>query len=691
MKKNYINVRVALLYCIQAFSVCFILAGYVVQAGAQHVNLEWAISMGGNLQDEGYGVAVDGTGNVYVTGYFRASADFNPGGSGGTLTAAASLDAFLAKYDANGNYLWVKRMGGDGLDRGWGVAVDGTGNVYVTGSFQGSADFNPGGSGGTLAAAGGTDVFIAKYDANGNYLWAKGISGSDTEHGFGIAVDSTGNVYVTGTFEGSVDFNPGTGTAMLTAAGSWDAFIAGYDPNGNYLWAKRIGGGGLDQGYGVAVDGTGNVYVTGFFGGVADFDPGITLIAPFIDAFLARYDANGNCLWAKNTGSSGSAYGHAVAADSAGNVCVTGYFYLSADFDPGNSSAVITAAGDQDVFIARYDPNGNFLWAKSIGGSGLDQGQGVAVDGTGYVYVTGLYTGSADFNSGSGTDTLTAAGLLDAFLTKYDANGNFLWAKSMGGSGRDLGYGVAVHGKGNVYVMGMFEHTADFDPGPDTAMLTPAGDYDVFVVKLACSDTTSSYLRVTECGDSYTLNGEVYTATGMYTQSYTGRSGCDSAVILDLTLSPIDYPVITVHAFVLGVTGTYVTHQWIKDSADIPGATDPVYTVTENGHYQVRVTDINGCETTSAVYGVNNVGIDEDKGIGKHVSIYPNPVHEVIHISSPVNVDVHLSSIEGRNILYVENAGAIPVHDLASGMYLLRITDKEGRLIKVEKVMKEQQ
>jgi hypothetical protein len=686
-------------------SIC--LAVHCITTGAQ--SFDWAKGMGGNSDDQGYRIAVDGNGNVYVTGsFYSGTADFNPGGNGGILTNVGEFDVFLAKYDAGGSFLWAKSMGGSNDDYGYGVAVDGSGNVYVTGySNSATADFNPGGSGGILTNIGEFDVFVAKYNSAGNFLWAKSMGGNSADQGFGIAVDGSGNVYVTGYFSSvTADFNPGGSGGMLSLAGmpSFDVFLAKYDAGGNFLWAKNMGGSSTDIGYGVTVDGSGNVYATGEFNSAtADFNPGGGggMLTPVggTDVFLAKYDAGGNFLWAKNMGGSNTDIGYDLTVDGKGNVCMTGRFNsATADFNPGGSGGTLLTAGGIDIFVARYDSGGNFLWAKSMGGSGIDIGYGIAMDNNGDAYVTGYFSSAtADFNPGGSGGTLTNntnTGRSDVFLAKYGVGGSFLWAKSMGGSFNDIGYGVAVDPSGNVYGSGYFSsNTADFNPGGSGGTLTnTTGDYDVFVVKFGCSDTTSSYLTVSlSCGDSYTLNDSVYTAGGIYTQVFPNVSGCDSTVILDLIIMPLDKPVINVANFMLGVTGTYATYQWLLNGEPIPGAEDSAYAVTSNGNYQVAVTNGKGCVDTSDGYLITNyTGIENSNVLVKQIHVYPNPAADMAYVQSPVQVNVTVTDMEGRAIREVKNAREISLKDLAEGIYLLRIIGKDDTLIKVVKLVKQE-
>jgi phage-related tail fiber protein len=278
-------------------------------------------------------------------------------------------------------------------------------------------------------------AFISLFANAQSYQWAKGIGGTGYEYCNHAVIDGSGNLYMTGSFTSTADFNPGTGTANLTSVGQEDIFIAKYDANGNYLWAKRIGSTNPDMGYGIAVDGAGNCYVTGTFELTVDFDPGAGTAnltsGGQEDIFIAKYDANGNYIWAKSMGSSGQDYGNCIILDGTGNCYLTGYFQGTVDFDPGVGTAnLISNSGSNDIFFAKYDASGNYIWAKSIGSNNPDNGYGIAVDGTGNLYITGSFSSTADFDPGAGTANLTSnSSACDIFFAKYDASGNYIWAK----------------------------------------------------------------------------------------------------------------------------------------------------------------------------------------------------------------------------------------------------------------------
>ena len=420
----------------------------------------WATKAGGTSGDNGYCIAADASGNSYVTGGFEGTATFGST----TLTSNGEEDIFIAKLDSSGNWLWAKKAGGTASDWGNGIAVDASGHSYITGRFQGSAIFGST----TLTSSGNWEIFIAKLDRRGNWLWAKKAGGIYEDSGSSIAVDASGNSYVTGGFEGTATF----GFITLLSDVYKDIFVAKLDSSGNWLWAKKAGGTGPDSGSDIAVDASGNSYVIGHFSGFATFGSITLLSYGNNNIFISKLDGSGNWLWAKNTGSNGNDCGWSIAVDTGGNSYVTGFFSDSATF----GSTTLTSSGECDIFIAKLDRRGNWLWAIKAGGTGSDIGFCIAVDASGNSYVTGGFEGAATF----GSITLISNGDSDIFIAKLDSSGNWLWATKTGGTDTVVSYGIAFDASGNNYVTGFFYRTATF--GPTT--LTSSGSADIFVAKV---------------------------------------------------------------------------------------------------------------------------------------------------------------------------------------------------------------
>jgi hypothetical protein len=405
--------------------------------------------------------------------------DFDPGPG---VDNHHGSGAFLSKFDSSGNFLWAKTWGA--TINGYGVATDGSGNAYVTGCFTETVDFDPGTGVDERTSNGGEDIFLSKFDPSGNFLWAKTWGGSYYQDvGFGVASDSSGNAYITGSFLNAVDFDPGPGEDWHDGNG---VFLSKLDSSGSFLWARTWGGSFDDEGHHVAMDGSANPYVTGSFVGTVDFDPGVVVDNHTsngdVDVFLSKFDSSGDFLWAETWGGTYADTGRSVAVDGSGIAYVTGAFSEdTVDFDPGGGMDNHTSKGGIDIFLSKFDPSGDFLWAKTWGGSSDDEGYHVAIDGSANPYVTGCFFGSVDFDPGSGVDSHISNGDHDVFLGKFDSSGDFLWAVTWGGIYSDKGYGVAADDSGNAHVTGYFSDTVDFDPGSGVDNHASNGSIDIFL------------------------------------------------------------------------------------------------------------------------------------------------------------------------------------------------------------------
>jgi len=375
--------------------------------------------------------------------------------------------------------VWAAQIAGTttSSDYGYGIATDPSGNVFVTGYYNAALTlYNSSGvSNASLANTGGFfDAFLAKYSSTGTVLWAARIAGTSDEIGYGVATDSSGNVFVTGYYNAALTLynTGGTTGATLAFTGGFDVFLAKYSSTGSVLWAARITGTTTSQdiGYGVATDSSGNVFVTGYYGaaltlynssGVSNASLAFTGGS---DVFLAKYDSNGAVLWAARiAGTTTSAdYGQAVATDSSGNVFVTGYYSAALTLynSSGVSNASLAFTGGQDAFLAKYSSTGTVLWAAQIAGTTTsgDFGYGVATDSSGNVFVTGYYGAALTLynSSGVGNASLANTGGNDAFLAKYSSTGSVVWAAQIATTSTDVGLGVATDPSGNVFVTGYY-------------------------------------------------------------------------------------------------------------------------------------------------------------------------------------------------------------------------------------------
>ena len=391
----------------------------------------------------------------------------------------------------------VAVFGGTSWDYLDSVAADSSGNVVATGSFEGTADFDPGSGTTNLTSGGSRDIYVTKLDSSGELAWARQMGGVSSASGHSVALDSSGNVYVAGRFRGTADFDPGSGTQNLTSNGGEDGFVVKLDSNGDFVWAKSFGGAQTDVARGVAVDSAGNVYVNGYFRSTADFDPGAgtqnKTAAGSDDIYLLKLNADGDFVSVAQFGSTGYDQPSSIAVDSSDNVLLFGNTRGTIDLDPGAGTANFSPSNG-DFFIVKLDSNGVYTWSAGFTGASYgyasESGEALATDSSGNVYATGYYNGTVDFDPGAGTANMTATGNPDVFVLKLNSSGTLLWAKSLGGSNAAYGRSIDVDSSGNVYTTGNFDGTADFDPGSGTENLSSAGgsgDNDVFVSKLNSS------------------------------------------------------------------------------------------------------------------------------------------------------------------------------------------------------------
>jgi hypothetical protein len=381
----------------------------------------WTRQLGTTSYDGGYGVAVDSSGNCYVTGPTDGDLDGN--------INAGSADIFLVKYNVNGNKIWTRQLGTTADDCSYGIAVDASRNVYVTGYTEGNLDGN--------INAGSADIFLVKYDTNGNKIWTRQLGTDQRDIGWGVITDSGGNIYVAGYTEGNLDGN--------INAGSADIFLVKYDTNGNKLWTRQLGTASYDEGRGVAVDSIGNIYVTGYTGGGLDGNTNLGSA----DIFLVKYDTNGNKLWTRQLGTDQSDSGYGIALDSGGNIYITGRIY---------------GYGGIQMFLLKCDNSGTKQWEEQNVHYSI--GTGVAVNRSDEIYVSGQ---KASYFYGH---------FYYMLVYKYNTAGTLIW-DGMEGEGvidKVIGAeGIAVDASGNVYVTGYTDYGLDGNIN--------AGSADIFLVK----------------------------------------------------------------------------------------------------------------------------------------------------------------------------------------------------------------
>ncbi|MFH1675848.1 MAG: SBBP repeat-containing protein [bacterium] len=463
------------------------------RAAPTKVKEGWARTWGGSDGEVSESVAFDSSGGLYVVGPFNGTADFNPGPYFDYHSSNGETDIFLSKFDSDGNFIWAKTWGGIDDDQANGVTVDSSGNVYVTGVFYGSVDFDPGPDVDEHSGGDHWSAFLSRFDSNGNFQWVRtwGSEGSYC-NGHGIAADALGNIYVTGDFLGTIDFDPGSGIQEY-AGDYYDVFLSMFNSKGEFIRALAWGGGNDDHAHGVATDDSGGAYVIGTFRWTVDFDPGPGVEERTADGdwggdrFLSKFDSSGEFQWVRTwDGENDLEQENAgVATDDFGNVYVAACFEDTADFDPGPEIDEHSSNGMEDAILSKFNSTGEFQWALTWGGEGPDYGLSVSVDNQGSIYVAGEFWDTVDFDPGPGIDEHFHPGNWATFLSKFDSNGNFQWARTWSGlCYYEIGGSrVANDNSGNVYVTGVFPGAIDFDFGPAEDFHVSKGDTDIFLCK----------------------------------------------------------------------------------------------------------------------------------------------------------------------------------------------------------------
>ncbi|HEX6790857.1 MAG TPA: T9SS type A sorting domain-containing protein [Candidatus Krumholzibacteria bacterium] len=370
---------------------------------------QWSRKFGGSLAQHVTSIDVDASGNVVLTGYFESTIDCG----GGPLSSAGSTDVFLAKLDAGGVHLWSKRFGSTATsEEGLSVAFDGSGNVFVTGRIRGSVDFG----GGALPAAGYYDMFLARFDGEGNHQWSRRFGGGDVNNdksvGQALTTDGSGSVIVSGHFYGG-DLDLGGGP--LAGEQRYDMFLAKFDAGGLHQWSQRFGiSGWWKEAGAIVVEQSGDIILMGEVDGSVLFPYGfLNTNGGSQDILLAGFGADGTPQWGRVIGSSGVDGCESMTLDPQGNLLITGPLTFPVNFGGGE----LTSSDGSDVYLASFDADGHHRWSERFAGTGNQSGLGVACGPSGAIFVTGELSGYADFGGGY----LFSAGASDILLAKFTA------------------------------------------------------------------------------------------------------------------------------------------------------------------------------------------------------------------------------------------------------------------------------
>jgi hypothetical protein len=679
---------------------------------AQAPEFAWVRDQKGPGTEQARDIAVDATGNIYVVGSFNSTAL-----TIGSLSLAnggnATNDIFLVKYDRTGLPLWARRAGGSDEDQGVSVSLDGSGNAFICGWFQSSTASFGNVTVNNYTNTGFEDIFVAKYDPAGNVLWARGYGGTQQEYAHSIVTDGTGNCFITGEFFSlSVLF----GNFGVINSGASDIYLTKIDGSGTVAWAKRIGGGNVDNARDVAVDGAGNVYLAGYYNSssIQTFSPALTNAGGF-DILYAKYDAAGNNVFAGRFGSAGDESCFAVTATSSGE------FFLMGGFDGSTlqfGSATVNNASGSDFFYTKLSASGSVLWATRSGGSqGADRGD-LLIDGAGDLYAAGSHNLSA-FSFGS--LTLGTGGSFDGFAVKVSGStGAAVWGRTTASAGAEEIFAIARSNAGFVHLAGSYLGTLTLGANNNVAQ-----GADGFVTKLCfppaaptsvssttvCQGSTGALTAVVPGGTTAhwfsSAAGGAPLGTGAsfnapspgtyYVASRDTNSGCAMYHPTRLPGTLHTFPSSTIQVGLLGHTltanGQGSVTAWLNcaSGTTLTGQSGASYVLTGSGQFAVIMRNPQGCLDTSACGSYSYVpGSDTvivTTGLSKRsmkydFDFYPNPASRKVYITGASAGECGLFNVTGGMVRLVriedDGTGVIPLSGLSPGTYLLRNVNSRG-------------
>lgn len=625
-----------------------------------------------------------------------------------------SLNGFSQDFE------WAEKLGGfSSVERLFESAVGPDNDFYVGGSFQGSFDLIPGPDQDLLVANGIYDALIAKYDEDGNLVWAKNWGGEQLDEVESINVDVDGNVLVTGYCQGEFDADPGEGVQMVTTDGGYDIFIAKFDPNGELMWFKTLGGDENDVGKSISSDAEGNVFCAGYY------EESVTVVIPGSsvetlnaagsrDIFIVKLTPDGDYLWAQDYGSNSIEEANSIHCDGLGNFYITGFYVSAIDFYPTNDSTVVAPnALFFDAFIAKYTVDNEFVWLKTVGGDNETRGSELTTDAEGNVITVGFFTEVGDFDPGSDSFELTSTGQTDAFISKLDQNGDFIWAKNLGNETFTRGTDVDVDPNNNVYLTGNFTGTMDMDPGESEAIVTSSvtdgffvklnasGEYqyayhngrlmdgvaigadgdifiaginddlqdfdpgkgvtelhsinsfpDIFVAKFSQCLTTNLIDDQVSCGPFTWIDGVTYQEDNNTATFVEEENGCETITTLNLEIIELDASIST-EGGMLTSNAVDVSYQWLDcddNFAEIEGETSATFTPTESGNYAIEVSQDNCSETSDCINFIVSSISENNEGQNGFL-LYPNPTQGAVTIASQHGIDrVRITNAIGQTV-----------------------------------------
>lgn len=618
------------------------ISAFLSFGGLNAQTYEWVQQIGSTSTFNEVGVGTATYNNqVYLLTEFRDTIDADPGTSYLEMIATGNSysDICIQKLNSDGSLVWAKKLGNQYSEYINSIDVDGVGNIYLTGSFTDTLDFDLGSGTSLQVAENPVSTFIAKYDQNWNLTWVRTMHLIGNFGYVNLELDASNNLYYSFIFNDSIDVNPDPLIDTYEVSTSnYRSIILKMDQNGNYQWHRAFGNNpGVANIHSIAVKNN-SLYFTGEFGNDSiDIDPGtgtlfFTPIAVSWDAFYGEMNLNGELLWAKQAGGNGNEYMHDIRVDSFGNLIISGLYSGDMDFNYGGTPMILSHIASDDAFVFKCSPQGNPIWIVPIAGTNTQQPEALTLDQYDNIYISGMFESTVDLDPGTGTFNITSQGTYDGFIAKYGMGGEFLNGWAIGSSyWLERINGLSVDDENNLYASGRFSNSVTFNTTSGNVNLTSMGGLDALAVKLSCAPIETSV--------TYDINEFAAVETGA------------------------------------------LAYQWYDCSTGtaIPGETTSTYTATSILNVAVTLTmDNNGCVATSDCIDI----LGTDEMALESLSIYPNPSNGEFNIKAEDGIEkIAIYSIEGELVYASQLNGEELIKlnlQVQAGVYFITVQDMKG-------------
>lgn len=614
----------------------------------------------------------------------------------------------LFSFQANCQDLdWINTISGPGMNGVLSTEIDNNGDIYFSGYFSGTIDFDPGPGVENRTSAGGRDAFLLKLSAIGEFEWVIALGGTSNDNGSHIATDNQMNVYFVFDYYDMTDVDPTLNTNLSGSTGTRDIGIMKLNQAGDYVWHKIIAGPNDNEHIRFITINNDQLYVAGSFNDSVDFavtgNSYVMNSNGFRDCFLLKLDLNGDFVWAKSIGGIGNDNFHEVDHDINGNIYIACTFQETVDFDPGPGAMNITSNGLEDGAILKLSPNGDFIWAKRIGGIYGDMVEAIKIDKNSNLFVGGEFSNTVDLDPGVGISNATSAGASDMFILKMDTAGNLVWYEQIGSTMDDRVRDIEISENGEIYCAGHFSNTVDFDLSSANNSLTSNGGMDHFILKM---DSLKNFIWAGSMGGSTSLsfidlelakcNSGILVCGGYFSTDTdldpTNSISTYSSQDYDGYMVSLSFPIIVQienNDNILSTSNSAAHYQWLDCNNNyeaIPGENSPFMVASQNGAYALEITHLNGCKDTSECLIVTDVSLGENS---LSIEVFPVPADESIQITSSKRIEEFwIFDYSGRLLKYDqigEKQFNIFTDELQNGVFLLQL--KFGNSFYQEKII----